>query len=254
MTSGRPKKVLKALAGKDDGSGDEMVNIPPAKARKTRKDQDRRAKDITNIFSDEDIVSQPRKLKVVQGSDDDFEPDSPGSRHDHPGSSTQKAEVQATLKKDPAPVPFRWNPDSDIPATCPEEDCADKVIANLSPSLVALFRSRAKVIHECGNNADAIYAINIKICAQLKIERTTDHRRRRAEKRGLVNVDLQLLANRIWDLKDTIDPFMSSPTARSGTFIWATLLDDLNLHNYSVTRLNKGKDVPHAICATARPG
>jgi hypothetical protein len=240
--------------GVDDGSGDEMVNIPPAKARKTQKDLDRRAKNIANIFSDEDVASQPRKLKVVWVSDDDFEPDSPGSLDDHPRSSTRKVDTKTALKMDPTPVPFRWNPNSDIPATCPEEDCANKVIANLSTSLVALFRSRAEVIYEQGIKADPIYALNIKICAQLKVKRMADYKRRRAEKRGLVNVDFQLLANRIWDLKDTIDPLMSNSTTRSGTFLWATLLDDLNLHNYSVARLNKGKNVPHAICATARPG
>lgn len=110
------------------------------------------------------------------------------------------------------------------------------------------------MIYEQGIEADAIYNLNFRICVQLGMARIADHRRRRAERHGLVNVDFQLLADRVWGLKGVIDPFMASPAARSDTFIWTNLLDDFKVYECTALRLNKGKDVPHEMVAAARPG
>jgi hypothetical protein len=232
----------------DDTSGDEATNIPPAKARKNWKDLDTKPGSIDSIFSDDEIIPRPRKSKVVNDSDDDLGSGWQEYFDTHPGSSKSK-----NPEKGSTPVHPEWT-QSDIPLKCPDEDCDEDVIDNPSPLLIALFCDRAKIICRQGIEALNVYKINFRICVQIKGERADDDRRRRAEKHGLVNVDFQKLANRVWGLKDTIDPMMSSPAARSKTFIWTNLCDDLKYHKYSVARLNKGKDVPRKIVATARPG
>jgi hypothetical protein len=246
--SGRPKKLSKVTFAQDDGSGDEGANIPPAKARKSWKDPEKKPKGINDIFSDDEIVPQPKKTKIVHDSDDDLEYDWPESLDVARSSTSMKPEKVLT------PVPFSERSQLDIPSKCPDEDCDDNIIYNPSSSLITLFRDRAKVIQEQGLNAVGVLKLNIRICVQIKIEEAAAQRSRRAEKHGLVNVDFQALANRVWDLKSIIDPLMSGPEARSKIFIWTYLFDDLKSHSYSVARLNKGKDVPHEIVATARPG
>ena len=229
-----------------------MTNIPPSKARKIWKDRNAKPGGIEDIFSDGEVVLHPRKSKVVQDSDnDDSDNDDPDS--DSNGLSVTRSSKSIKTKKGFTPEPFSWT-ESDIPSTCPEIDCEDDVVANPSPLLLTLFRNRAEVIHREGIEADAVYFLNLKICVELKIALTIERRQRRAKKHGLVNVDFQLLANRVWDLKHVIDPLMSSPAARANTFIWTNLLDEFKAHEYSAARLNKGKDVPRDIVAAARPG
>jgi hypothetical protein len=152
---------------------------------------------------------------------------------DHHDSNIQLHSARSgsmTLGKGFTPNPFRWVK-SDNPEICPEEDCSDDVIADPSPELIALFHNRAKAAHEQGEDAPAVYKLNIRICSHLKIDQAADNRRCRAKKHGLINVDFQLLVIRVWDLKEVIDPFMSGPMARTNTFIWTNLLDELKINS-----------------------
>jgi hypothetical protein len=94
-----------------------------------------------------------------------------------------------------------------------------------------------------------------------EVTRDIDDRYQRAQQRGLFNVDFQLLANRVWDLKDVIDPLMIGPDARSDTFVWTNLLDDIKSisadsedEKFSLEELNTGANIPQQIMDGARPG
>ena len=153
----------------------------------------------------------------------------------------------------PNTAPFKWSKE-DIPLICPEVNCKENVIANPSPELTALFRDRAQLIHKEGSYATAVFRINIRKCATNKIDCANENKRQRAAKHGLRNVDFQILANRVWDLKVTIDPLMSTGDACEDIFVWMNLLDDMKAHKCTAQQLNKGKSIPPQIVKAARPG
>ena len=186
------------------------------------------------MFSNDKPISRTHRSCAVLDSDDDLPSD---------------------FDMDAPPETFQWTI-SDIPSVCPEVDCNNKVITNLALPLIKLFCERAEVIHNSveGIEDDMVYYLNMKICVQLRIAIVADRRQHRVEKHGLVYVDFQLLLNRIWDIKSVIDPFMLDSNAHTKTLIWTNLNDDLKSFEYSLLKLNKGKDVPREIVAAARPG
>lgn len=249
-SSGRPKKS-QLVESDGDSSDDELANVPPAKARKVNKARDVKLEDI---FSDGEIALAPRKSKSkpAPDHDEDVDPEEPSDE----SKSNQKP------KKGHAPdaTPFKWT-EADIPLVCPEEDCNNAVTRNPSAGLVALFRDRARTIHEQGADADGVWRLNLKICTTMEVTRNIDDRYQRAQQRGLFNVDFQLLANRVWDLGDVINPLMIGPDARSDTFVWTNLLDDIESisadsedEKFSLEELNTGANIPQQIMDVARPG
>ena len=208
--------------------------MPPSKARKIQKDRDVKHGHTQDVFSNDEPISRIHRSCTVLDSDDDLPSD---------------------FDMDAPPETFQWTI-SDIPSVCPEVDCNDKVITNLAPPLIKLFREHMEVIHNSaeGIEDDMVYYLNLKICVQLRIAIVANRRQRRAEKHGLVHVDFQLLANRIWDIKSVVDPFMLDSYACTKTFIWTNLNDDLKSFEYSLSKLNKGKDVPREIVSAAWPG
>ena len=230
-----------------DFADDEMANVPPSKARKIKKGNDVK---LEEIFSDGEIVLAPRKSIASQAFGDS---DDGGSEV---GDSNVDVASQPEMEHAPdaaASSSFEWS-EADIPLLCPEIDCDEEVIANPSPGLAALFRNRAQLIHDEGSFADGVFRINVKICVINKIEHANEHKRLRAVKQGLVNVDFQMLANRVWDLKDIIDPLMSGPEGRKGNFVWINLLGDMKELDCTPKQLIKGKLIPSQIVKGARPG
>jgi hypothetical protein len=223
-----------------------LTNVPPSKARKIKKKPDVMLEDI---FSDIEIGIPHRKSSISQLFDDDdsaSEVDGPFDSH--------LAKTQGKPKRVDTPdTLFEWT-EADIPLMCPEDDCNTKIVTNPSPSLISLFRRRAQLIDEEGINADGVYHLNIKICVENKIAHDAERKHCRAVNRGLKNIDFQLLANRVWDLKDPVGLLMFEEASRSNNFIWLNLKDDIKTHRYSLERLNKGKSVPTLIVKAARPG
>jgi len=228
-----------------DFAGDEMTNVPPSKARKIKKGSDVKLEDI---FSDGEIALAPRKSRAFddEGSEADGDVDVDAA-------ALSKSRAKPKMVHAPDAAPFEWS-EADIPLLCPEIDCDEDVVANPSPDLAALFRNRAQLIHDEGSFADGVFRINIKICVTNKIEQANERKRLRAVKRGLMEVDFQMLADRVWVLKDVIDPLMSGPEGRKGNFVWTNLLDDMKEHDCSPQQLIKGKSVPLQIVKAARPG
>ena len=251
--SGRPKKPQTVDSDGDlSDSDDELANVPPAKARKVNKARDVKLEDI---FSDGEIALAPRKSKSKPAPDHDEDADPEESLSDKSKSNQKPKKGHA-----PDATPFKWT-EADIPLVCPEEDCNDAVTRNPSVGLVALFRDRACTIHEQGANADGVWRLNLKICTTMRVTRDIDDRYQRTQQHGLFNVDFQLLANRVWDLKDVIDPLMIGPDARSDTFVWTNLLDDIKSisadsedEKFSLEELNTGTNIPQPITDAARPG
>ena len=250
--SGRPKKPQTVESdGDPSDSDDEPANVPPAKARKVNKARDVKLEDI---FSDGEIALAHRKSKSKPAPDRDEDAD--------PEESPDELKSNQKLKKGHAPdeTPFKWT-EADIPLVCPEEDCDDAVTRNPSAGLVTLFHDRARTIHEQGANADGVWRLNLKICTTMQVARNVDDRYQRAQQRGLFNVDFELLANRVWDLKGVIDPLMIGPNARADTFVWTNLLDDIKSisadsedEKFSLKELNTGANIPQLIMDAARPG
>ncbi|KIM71113.1 hypothetical protein PILCRDRAFT_17367 [Piloderma croceum F 1598] len=251
--SGCPKKPQTVESDGDlSDSDDELANVPPAKARKVNKAHDVKLEDI---FSDGEIALAPRKSKLKPAPDHDEDTDPEESQSDESKSNQKPKKGHA-----PDETPFKWT-EADIPLVCPEEDCNDAVTRNPSVGLVALFRDRAWTIHEQGANANGVWRLNLKICTTMRVTRDIDDRYQRAQQRGLFNVDFQLLANHVWDLKDVIDPLMIGPDARSDTFVWTNLLDNIKSisadsedEKYSLEELNTGANIPQPITDAARPG
>jgi hypothetical protein len=226
-----------------------MTNVPPSKARKIKKGSDVKLEDI---FSDGEIVLAPRKSIASRAFDDDEGSELDGNG-DGDAVAPSKSRAKSEMGHAPDAASFKWST-ADIPSLCPEIDCDNDVVANPSPGLAALFHNRARLIHDEGSFADGVFRINIKICAANEIERANERKRLRAVKRGLVDVDFQMLANRVWDLKDVIDPLMSGPEGRKENFVWTNLLGDMKEHDCSPQQLIKGKSIPPQIMKAARPG
>jgi hypothetical protein len=247
-SSGRPKKS-QPVESDGELSDDRLANVPPAKARKVNKARDVQ---LEEIFSDGEIALAHHKSRVKPSPDNDEDSD--------PEEPSDQLKSKAKLKKVHAPDVFKWT-EADIPLVCPEDDCDDEVTKNPSAGLVSLFRDRAQTIHEQGAKADGVYRLNLKICVTMRVTRNVDDKYKRAQKRGLFHVDFQLLANRVWDLKNVIDPLMIGPNARSGAYVWMNLLDDIKSiqaedgdGNYSLEELNTGTNIPQPIMDAARPG
>ena len=117
-----------------------------------------------------------------------------------------------------------------------------------------MFCSRAALIHNEGINAGGIYRINLNICIANELALADEAKLCRAAQRGLRNVDISLLANRVWDLKDLINPLMSDPAAHKNLFVWTYLLEDMDTHNCSMQQLNKGMSIAPPILKVTRPG
>jgi hypothetical protein len=63
-----------------------------------------------------------------------------------------------------------------------------------------------------------------------------------------------LLAGRVWDCKEIIDPLMEGPEGRTDIFVWTNLLDEFKVHKYNAKKLNAGTNIPPAIVNGARTG
>jgi len=63
-----------------------------------------------------------------------------------------------------------------------------------------------------------------------------------------------LLADRVWDCKDIIDPLMDGPKGRTDIFVWTNLMDEFKVHKYNAKKLNAGTNIPPAIVNGARTG
>jgi hypothetical protein len=216
--------------------------MPPSKARKIGTASYMK---LDDIFSDGEIVSAPRKYVTSRAVGDE------GSEADDAAPLKSRAKPEKAHTPDAAP--FEWS-EEDIPFLCPEIDCNEEIVTNPSPELVGLLRDRAQLIHNEGSLVDGVFCINIKICAANKIDYANERKRLRAVKRGLMNIDFQVLANRVWDQKDIIDPLMSGPEARKDNFVWTSLLHDMKEDNCTASQLIKGKSIPLQIVKAARPG
>jgi len=121
--SGRPKKPQIVESDGDlSDSDDELVNVPPAKARKVNKARDVKLEDI---FSDGEIVFAPRKSKSKPAPDHDADADPEESLSDESKSNQKPKKGHA-----PDATPFKWT-EADIPLVCPEEDCNNAVTLQL---------------------------------------------------------------------------------------------------------------------------
>jgi len=63
-----------------------------------------------------------------------------------------------------------------------------------------------------------------------------------------------LLADRVWDRKEIIDPLMDGPEGRTDLFVWTNLMDEFKVHKYNAKKLNAGTNIPPAIVNGARTG
>ena len=63
-----------------------------------------------------------------------------------------------------------------------------------------------------------------------------------------------LLAGRVWDCKEIIDPLMEGPEGHADIFVWTNLMDEFKVHKHSAKKLNVGTNIPPTIVNGARTG